>query len=135
MMHCIHQLTSFWNSQFYDKCILSNLIAVTLVCSLPATTVGGGYINGTAESIASSGMVWTLAPFGIFIGLILGKMRGQNSLFNLKNKYSTMSYLYLHDYILAYLNPRLKRALPSDYHSFLLVFINLLHLHCLQQNQ
>lgn len=26
MMHCIHQLTSFWNSQFYDKWILSNLI-------------------------------------------------------------------------------------------------------------
>lgn len=38
-----------------------------------ATTVGGGYINGTAESIATSGLVWTLAPFGIFIGLNLGK--------------------------------------------------------------
>ena len=34
-----------------------------------ATTVGGGYINGTAESVATQGMVWTLAPFGIFIGL------------------------------------------------------------------
>lgn len=51
-------------------------LAVTPVCSFSATTVGGGYINGTAESIASSGMVWTLAPFGIFIGLILGKIRG-----------------------------------------------------------
>jgi hypothetical protein len=30
-------------------------------------------INGTAESIATSGLVWTLAPFGIFIGLNLGK--------------------------------------------------------------
>lgn len=40
--------------------------------SLPATTVGGGYINGTAESIAKDGLVWTLAPFGIFIGLISG---------------------------------------------------------------
>lgn len=38
-----------------------------------ATTVGGGYINGTAESIATNGLVWTLAPFGIFIGLNLGK--------------------------------------------------------------
>lgn len=42
--------------------------------NLIATTVGGGYINGTAESIASSGLVWTLAPFGIFIGLILGNI-------------------------------------------------------------
>lgn len=42
------------------------------IFTMTATTVGGGYINGTAESIASSGMVWTLAPFGIFIGLILG---------------------------------------------------------------
>lgn len=38
----------------------------------PATTVGGGYINGTAESIATAGLVWTLAPLGIFIGLIIG---------------------------------------------------------------
>nr|XP_022325619.1 high-affinity choline transporter 1-like [Crassostrea virginica] len=42
------------------------------IFTMTATTVGGGYINGTAESIASSGLVWTLAPFGIFIGLILG---------------------------------------------------------------
>lgn len=45
---------------------------IKLLVSIAATTVGGGYINGTAESIASSGLVWTLAPFGIFIGLILG---------------------------------------------------------------
>ncbi|XP_061165444.1 high-affinity choline transporter 1-like [Saccostrea echinata] len=42
------------------------------IFTMTATTVGGGYINGTAESIASSGMVWTLAPFGIFLGLITG---------------------------------------------------------------
>ncbi|KAL3886225.1 hypothetical protein ACJMK2_026232 [Sinanodonta woodiana] len=42
------------------------------IFTMTATTVGGGYINGTAESIATWGLVWTLAPFGIFIGLNLG---------------------------------------------------------------
>jgi len=37
-----------------------------------ATTVGGGYINGTAESIATAGLAWTLAPFGICAGLTIG---------------------------------------------------------------
>ena len=39
-----------------------------------ATTVGGGYINGTAESVATQGLIWTLAPFGIFIGLTIGRL-------------------------------------------------------------
>lgn len=83
--------------------------SVTLAFSLPATTVGGGYINGTAESIASSGMVWTLAPFGIFIGLILGKIRSQDSLFSLKK----FNVIFEADYIfgLPHLSSRLKRAL------------------------
>ena len=38
-----------------------------------ATFVGGGYINGTAEGIAKDGLAWTIAPFGIFIGTIIGK--------------------------------------------------------------
>ncbi|KAH9514906.1 hypothetical protein Btru_021317 [Bulinus truncatus] len=42
------------------------------VFTMIATTVGGGYINGTAESIAKDGIIWTLAPLGIFIGLNLG---------------------------------------------------------------
>ncbi|KAK3107633.1 hypothetical protein FSP39_018781 [Pinctada imbricata] len=42
------------------------------IFTMTATTVGGGYINGTAESIATAGLVWTLAPFGIFVGLISG---------------------------------------------------------------
>lgn len=29
-------------------------------------------MNGTAESVARDGLVWTLAPFGIFIGLLIG---------------------------------------------------------------
>ncbi|GFN79183.1 high-affinity choline transporter 1-like [Plakobranchus ocellatus] len=42
------------------------------IFTMIATTVGGGYINGTAEEVARSGLVWTLAPLGIFIGLNLG---------------------------------------------------------------
>ncbi|ESO93741.1 hypothetical protein LOTGIDRAFT_104627 [Lottia gigantea] len=42
------------------------------IFTMMATTVGGGYINGVAESVATSGLLWTLAPLGIFIGLILG---------------------------------------------------------------
>ncbi|CAC5390888.1 SLC5A7 [Mytilus coruscus] len=63
-----------------------DLNTVVGIFTVTATTVGGGYINGTAESIATSGLVWTLAPFGIFIGLILGgllfakKMRDHNYL-------------------------------------------------------
>jgi high affinity choline transporter 7 len=43
-----------------------------LFLNISATTVGGGYINGTAESIATDGLVWTLAPLGIFLGLLTG---------------------------------------------------------------
>ncbi|XP_055958979.1 high-affinity choline transporter 1 isoform X1 [Patella vulgata] len=42
------------------------------IFTMMATTVGGGYINGVAESVATSGIVWTLAPLGIFLGLIAG---------------------------------------------------------------
>ncbi|XP_067664529.1 high affinity choline transporter 1-like [Haliotis asinina] len=44
------------------------------VFTMIATTVGGGYINGTAESVASYGLIWTVAPLGIFCGLSLGGM-------------------------------------------------------------
>lgn len=39
-----------------------------------ATLVGGGFLNGTAESVASNGLIWTQAPFGICLGLIIGKL-------------------------------------------------------------
>ncbi|XP_012945168.1 high-affinity choline transporter 1 [Aplysia californica] len=42
------------------------------IFTMIATTVGGGYINGTAESVAQDGLVWTLAPLGIFLGLNIG---------------------------------------------------------------
>lgn len=40
--------------------------------TMTATWVGGGYINGTAEAVFTSGLVWAQAPFGYAISLILG---------------------------------------------------------------
>ncbi|GBP47410.1 High-affinity choline transporter 1 [Eumeta japonica] len=36
------------------------------------TWVGGGYINGTAEAIYTSGLVWCQAPFGYALSLVFG---------------------------------------------------------------
>ncbi|XP_060596317.1 high-affinity choline transporter 1-like [Ruditapes philippinarum] len=49
-----------------------NISTFVGIFTMTATTVGGGYINGTAESIATDGLVWTLAPLGIFLGLLTG---------------------------------------------------------------
>ncbi|KAL5015960.1 hypothetical protein ScPMuIL_005549 [Solemya velum] len=40
--------------------------------TMTATWVGGGYINGTTEAVATSGLVWCQAPFGYSISLFLG---------------------------------------------------------------
>ncbi|KAL5016854.1 hypothetical protein ScPMuIL_006443 [Solemya velum] len=40
--------------------------------TMTATWVGGGYINGTTEVVATSGLVWCQAPFGYSISLLLG---------------------------------------------------------------
>ncbi len=40
--------------------------------TMTATWVGGGYINGTAESVFSNGLVWTQAPWGYALSLIFG---------------------------------------------------------------
>uniref|UniRef100_T1L261 High-affinity choline transporter 1 n=1 Tax=Tetranychus urticae TaxID=32264 RepID=T1L261_TETUR len=48
-----------------------------------STWVGGGYINGTAEVIYTSGLIWCQAPFGYAMSLVVGgfffatKMREQ----------------------------------------------------------
>ncbi|CAH1104314.1 unnamed protein product [Psylliodes chrysocephalus] len=53
------------------------------IFTMTATWVGGGYINGTAEAIYSSGLVWCQAPFGYSLSLVFGgiffanKMRQQ----------------------------------------------------------
>ena len=42
------------------------------VFTMSATWIGGGYINGTAEYAASSGLVWVQAPWGYALSLIIG---------------------------------------------------------------
>ena len=42
------------------------------VFTMSATWVGGGYINGTAEYTATSGLVWVQAPWGYALSLIIG---------------------------------------------------------------
>ncbi len=42
------------------------------IFTMSATWVGGGYINGTAEYTASSGLVWVQAPWGYAMSLIIG---------------------------------------------------------------
>lgn len=40
--------------------------------TMSATWVGGGYINGTAESTAASGLAWVQAPWGYALSLVIG---------------------------------------------------------------
>ncbi|MDI5789790.1 hypothetical protein PO124_19540 [Bacillus licheniformis] len=40
--------------------------------TMAATWVGGGYINGTAESTYSDGLIWAQAPWGYALSLIIG---------------------------------------------------------------
>ncbi|PNF24499.1 High-affinity choline transporter 1 [Cryptotermes secundus] len=53
------------------------------IFTMTATWVGGGYINGTAEAIYTSGLIWCQAPFGYALSLVFGgiffanKMRQQ----------------------------------------------------------
>ena len=42
------------------------------IFTMSATWVGGGYINGTAEYAATSGLVWVQAPWGYALSLIIG---------------------------------------------------------------
>ena len=42
------------------------------ILTMSATWVGGGFINGTAEMVASSGLVWVQAPWGYALSLIIG---------------------------------------------------------------
>ena len=42
------------------------------IFTMTATWVGGGYINGTAEIVFSSGLIWCQAPVGYALSLMLG---------------------------------------------------------------
>lgn len=43
------------------------------IFTMTATWVGGGYINGTAEAIYTTGLVWCQAPFGYSLSLVMGR--------------------------------------------------------------
>ncbi|CAL4067192.1 unnamed protein product, partial [Meganyctiphanes norvegica] len=49
-----------------------NLGPIVGVLTCAATFVGGGYINGQAEGVATFGLVWTITPLGILIGTAIG---------------------------------------------------------------
>lgn len=65
-----------WRAKAREHVPQLNRISLILyffsVCSFPATWVGGGYINGTAEAIYTSGLVWCQAPFGYALSLVFG---------------------------------------------------------------
>ena len=42
------------------------------IFTMAATWIGGGFINGTAESAAESGLLWVQAPWGYACSLIIG---------------------------------------------------------------
>lgn len=42
------------------------------IFTMTATWVGGGYINGTAEVLYSTGVIWCQAPFGYALSLCIG---------------------------------------------------------------
>lgn len=42
------------------------------IFTMSATWVGGGFINGTAEYTANSGLVWVQAPWGYALSLVVG---------------------------------------------------------------
>jgi len=57
--------------------LLGNYFLIQIVCYIfTATWVGGGYINGTAESVYSegTGLVWVQAPFGYFYLYIISSL-------------------------------------------------------------
>ena len=49
-----------------------NLPLGIALMTMTATWVGGGFINGTAESVYSFGLAWAQAPWGYAISLIIG---------------------------------------------------------------
>lgn len=60
-----HSVIFMFNFFFYSF--------TSLPFKLTATWVGGGYINGTAEAIYTSGLVWCQAPFGYALSLVFGE--------------------------------------------------------------
>ncbi len=49
-----------------------NLPIWVAIFTMSATWVGGGFINGTAQAAAESGLVWVQAPWGYALSLVIG---------------------------------------------------------------
>lgn len=49
-------------------------LTITIIFLIPATWVGGAYINGTAEVMFTTGLAWCQVPIGYSISIILGKL-------------------------------------------------------------
>ncbi len=49
-----------------------NIGVIVGIFTMTATWVGGGFINGSAEMVYSSGLVWCQAPVGYALSLIFG---------------------------------------------------------------
>lgn len=49
-----------------------NLPLWVAIFTMSATWVGGGFINGTAQAAAESGLVWVQAPWGYALSLVIG---------------------------------------------------------------
>lgn len=65
---------SFKNNEDTDGVLLAgrSIPLFVAVFTMSATWVGGGYINGTAEYTASSGLMWVQAPWGYAMSLFIG---------------------------------------------------------------
>ncbi|KAL1479635.1 hypothetical protein MTO96_051693 [Rhipicephalus appendiculatus] len=61
-------------SNFVQKLFLAERrLSVTVgIFSMTATWVGGGYLNGTAEVVYTSGILYCFAPIGYALSLVLG---------------------------------------------------------------
>lgn len=61
------------NEHINDLLIAGRKMPLWIAClTMAATWLGGGYINGTAESVAEFGLVWLQAPWGYGLSLIIG---------------------------------------------------------------
>lgn len=61
------------NLKIDDVMLANRSIGVFVGCfTMTATWVGGGYINGTTESVATFGLVWCQAPLGYALSLVIG---------------------------------------------------------------
>lgn len=89
-----------------------NLPIVVGVCTMTATIVGGGFLNGTSESVATYGLIWTLAPFGILLGLIFGGLVFAKKMRALK--YFTMLDPFYQKYGITMVVPIYLAALCGD---------------------